>query len=75
MAYLKEFFGVERFTNKFLHVPSSQKDDCHHSHQNPREDEAESNSTVLENRQIIMYCIVVVVIAVMVYKWRINLRH
>lgn len=43
---LEELFGVERFTDEFLNVPSGQENDGHHSHQHPGEDEAESDAAV-----------------------------
>lgn len=55
MTCLEDFFSVERFTNKFLHVSSSQEDGGHHSHQHPGEDEAESNATVEKDRQAFRY--------------------
>lgn len=50
MTCLEKLFGVEWFAHKFLHVPSSQEDDGHHSHQYPGEEEAKSNSTVEMNK-------------------------
>lgn len=46
MTHFKDFFGLKRLTDKFLNVPSCEKNDCHHSHQQPGEDEAESDATV-----------------------------
>lgn len=50
MTCLEKLFGVEWFAHKFLHVPSSQENDGHHSHQYPGEEEAKSNSTVEMNK-------------------------
>lgn len=50
MTCLEKLFGVEWFAHKFLHVPSSQENDGHHSHQYPGEEEAKSNSTVEKNK-------------------------
>lgn len=50
MTCLEKLFGVEWFTHKFLHVPSSQENDGHHSHQYPGEEKAKSNSTVEKNK-------------------------
>lgn len=55
MTCLEDFFGVEGFTNKFLHVSSSQEDNGHHSHQHPGEDEAKSNAAVEKDRQALRY--------------------
>lgn len=55
MTCLEELFGVERFTNKFLHVPSSQEYDGHHSHQHPGEDETKSDAAVEKSRQALRY--------------------
>lgn len=46
MTCLEDLFGVERFTEKFLHVSSDQEDGGHQSHQHPGEDDAEPNTAV-----------------------------
>lgn len=54
MTYFEDFFGVEGFTHKLLHVSSCQEGDGHQSHQQPGEDEAKSN-TAVENGQTDMH--------------------
>lgn len=51
LTCLEDFFGVERLTEKFLHVSSKQEHDSHHSHQHQGEDDAEPNAAVEENTQ------------------------
>ena len=55
MTCLEEFFCVEGFTDKFLHVSSSQEDDGHHSHQHPGEDEAKPNAAVEKDGPALRY--------------------
>lgn len=50
LTCLKDFLGVIRLTENLLHVSSQQKEDGHHPHQHPGEDEAESNAPVGSRR-------------------------
>ena len=51
LTHLEHLFGVERFTEKFLHVSSQQEDGGHQSHQHPGEDDAEPDAAVEETRR------------------------
>lgn len=50
LTRLEEFLGVKGFTNKLLHVSSSQEHDGQQPHQHPGEDEAEPDAAVDEDR-------------------------